>query len=96
MNLEYSPKERYNKIVEILAEGVISLIRYRLRLSAMLHKGMNECLSRIMDIMSKDKSVKSCAISGYFVEATIEKNKQKRYIEPFGKVYSFSQMITRD
>jgi hypothetical protein len=96
MILEYSSKERFNKIAEILAEGVISLVRYRSRLSAMLHKGMNECLSRIIDIMSKDKSVKSCTVSGSFAEVVIEKNKQRRYVEPFGKIYSFSQAITRD
>ena len=96
MMLDYSSKERFDKIVEILAEGTINLIRYKAKLSLTMRQSMQEWLEKVMKTMSKDKSIKSCTISMSLSEAPIEKNKQRRYAEPFGNIYSLSQTITHD
>ncbi|MFA5146966.1 MAG: hypothetical protein WC515_06320 [Candidatus Omnitrophota bacterium] len=96
MMLDYSPKERFDKIVEILAEGTINLIRYKAKLSLTMRQSMQEWLGKVMGIMAKNKFIKSCTITTSFAETNIEKNRQRRYVEPTGKTYSLSQTIVRD
>jgi hypothetical protein len=59
MNLEYSPKEKYNKIVEILTEGVIKLVRERMRFFV----GVSERLVGIRDTMIEDRQIISCSVA---------------------------------
>lgn len=96
MILELSAKERFSKIVEILAEGTLNLIKYKARLSSTMRKTMQAYLRKVIQMTSKDKVIKSQTIGGSFAEVNIEKNKQRRYVEPVGKIYSFSQTITRE
>jgi len=57
LNLEYSPKERFNKIVDIVADGVIRLIQYNAKFFQDMRNRLAEDLSR----MSKDKSINRAA-----------------------------------
>jgi len=95
LNLEYSPKERFNKIVDIVADGVIRLIQYNAKFFQDMRNRLAEDLSR----MSKDKSIKSCSISSSILWADIPKGMKKRdfyYRELSGKVRSLTQTISRD
>ncbi|MCX5695975.1 MAG: hypothetical protein NTW18_04885 [Candidatus Omnitrophica bacterium] len=96
LNLEYSTKERFGKIVDIIAEGVVRLIQYKAR----LFQNVREWLGEVFQRMLEDKSVTSCTIASSISEIDILKGKRRKedfyYREPIGKIHSFTLTIIRD
>ena len=78
LNLELSGKERLNKIVEILAEGVLNLVRHEQRISAFLHQRMREWMSKVFTDSRNKKSFKSCSMTISYGEVTVKELRQKR------------------
>lgn len=91
LNLEYSPKERFSKIVKIIAEGVVSLIKSY----ATLNSFISPRLGIIFQEMKESKKMKSCKISCSSSQADVDNTPESYYVEPCVKIKCLSQELSR-
>ena len=91
MNLGYSSKERLDKVVDILAEGVVSLIKSYATLGSTLSSRLGIAFQQ----MTERKKMKSCIISCSSSQADVEDTPESYHIEPCAKIKSLTQELSR-
>jgi len=83
MNWEYSPRERFDKIVEILAEGTLSLIKKRAQVTAQF---VSEAFEYLFPRISKMKSKDSYSFTSAVVNGVPVKGPVSPHLEPSAKI----------